>query len=235
MHRLVFQPVPVSKSCLLCHTTLHDFVSKHDFDLLSSQVEEKFVRFEALLTSTNIFSTPKVPVSTATTTAAVSTQPFFNPSDPRGAGPVRSPGLDENIPADKPKEKKNKGSGKKSKKAKTIPSASATDVLPAPEKSHFYYVNTSYPMDNLLNRSSQTGPPNIRKRRPVVPPAGRSVVLCTPQMAPHTSCLSRQPDVIASFSFGACTVQTCFQQSPDILRKSVHYDGFSTLFANNLL
>ena len=35
-------------------------------------------------------------------------------------------------------------------------------------------------------------------------------VLCTPQMAPHISFLSRQPDVIASFSFGACTVQTCF-------------------------
>ena len=36
--------------------------------------------------------------------------------------------------------------------------------------------------------------------RPVLPPAGRSVVLCTPQMAPRTSFLSRQPDVIASFS-----------------------------------
>ena len=31
----------------------------------------------------------------------------------------------------------------------------------------FYCVNTSYPMDNLLNRSAQTGPPNTRKRRPV--------------------------------------------------------------------
>ena len=91
-------------------------------------------------------------------------------------------------------------------------------------------INTSYPMDNMLNRSAQTGPPNVRKRRPVFPPAGRSVVLCTPQMAPRTSFLSRQPDVIASFSFGACTVQTCFQQSPDILRKSVHYDGFLTLY-----
>ena len=74
-------------------------------------------------------------------------------------------------------------------------------------------------MDNLLNRLAQIGPPNVRKRRPVFPPAGRSVVLCIPQMVPHTSFLSRQPDVIASFSFGACTVQTCFQQSLDILRK----------------
>ena len=85
-------------------------------------------------------------------------------------------------------------------------------------------------MDNMLNRSAQTGLPNARKRRPVFPLAGRSVVLCTPQMAPRTSFLSRQPDVIASFSFGTCTVQTCFQQSPDILRKSVHYDGFLTLY-----
>ena len=98
------------------------------------------------------------------------------------------------------------------------------------EKVSFYCVNTSYPMDNMLIRSAQTGPPNVRKRRPVFPPAGRSVVLCTPQMAPRTSFLSRQPDVIASFSFGACTVRTCFQQSPDILRKSVHYDRFSTLY-----
>ena len=83
----------------------------------------------------------------------------------------------------------------------------------------------------MLNRSAQTGPPNVRKRRPVFPPAGRSVVLCTPQMAPRTSFLSRQPDVIASFSFGACTVQTCFQQSPNILKKSVHYDcAFLTLY-----
>ena len=75
----------------------------------------------------------------------------------------------------------------------------------------FYCVNTSYPMDNLLNRSAQTGPPNVRKRRPVFPMGGLAVVLCTPQMAPSTSFLSRQPDVIASFLFGACTVQTCFQ------------------------
>ena len=63
-----------------------------------------------------------------------------------------------------------------------------------------FYKLIPYPMDNLLNRSAQTGPPNVRKRRPVFPPAGRSVVLCTPQMAPRTSFLSRQPDVIASFS-----------------------------------
>ena len=38
-------------------------------------------------------------------------------------------------------------------------------------------------------------------------------------MAPRTSFLSRQPDVIASFSFGAYTVQTCFQHIPRSLKK----------------
>ena len=71
-------------------------------------------------------------------------------------------------------------------------------------KTQFYCVNTSYPMDNMLNRSAQTGPPNVRKRRPVFPPAGRSSH-CTRQVACRTSFLSRQADVIASFSFGACT------------------------------
>ena len=56
----------------------------------------------------------------------------------------------------------------------------------------------------MLNRSAQTGPPNVRKRRPVFPPAGRSSH-CTRQVACRTSFLSRQADVIASFSFGACT------------------------------
>ena len=55
-------------------------------------------------------------------------------------------------------------------------------------------------------------------------------VLCIRQVAHGIYFLSRQHDVIASFLFGACTVRTCFQQSPDILRKSVHYDGFSTLY-----
>ena len=68
----------------------------------------------------------------------------------------------------------------------------------------FYCVNTSYPMDNMLNRSAQTGPQKVRKRRPVFPPAGRSSH-CTHQVAHRTSFLSRQPDVIASFSFDACT------------------------------
>ena len=63
-----------------------------------------------------------------------------------------------------------------------------------------FYKLIPYPMDNLLNRSVQTGLPNARKRRPVFPLAGQSVGMCTPQMAPRTSFLSRQPDVVASFS-----------------------------------
>ena len=76
-------------------------------------------------------------------------------------------------------------------------------------KVHFYCVNTSYPMDNMLNRSVQTGPPNVRKRRSVSPPAGRSSH-CTRQVACRTSFLSRQADVMASFSFGTCSACTEF-------------------------
>ena len=83
----------------------------------------------------------------------------------------------------------------------------------------------------MLIRSAQTGPPNARKRRPVLPPAGRSVVLCTPQMAPRTSFLSRQPDVIASFSFGVYRADV-FSTSPELFKESVPYDGFSTLYVD---
>ena len=60
-------------------------------------------------------------------------------------------------------------------------------------------------------------------------------VLCIRQVVLGIYFLSRQYDVISSFSFGACTVQTCFLQSPDVLRKSVDYAGFSTIFANILV
>ena len=38
-------------------------------------------------------------------------------------------------------------------------------------KTQFYCVNTSYPMDNSLSGRRGPGPPNVRKRRPVSPPA----------------------------------------------------------------
>ena len=44
-------------------------------------------------------------------------------------------------------------------------------------------------------------------------------VLCIRQVAHGTSFLSRQHDVISSFSFGACTVQTCFHHLQSFKRK----------------
>ena len=95
-------------------------------------------------------------MSTATTTAPVSAQPFFNPSDHRASGPVRSLGVDENIPADKPKEQKNKGSGKKSKKAKTKALPSTSDVLPVPEKSQTGPLNFVKPA--ISTKEDMSGP-----------------------------------------------------------------------------
>ena len=54
-------------------------------------MEEKFARFEALLTHTNIFSTPKVPVSTIA--APISEQPFFTLQPLRAVGVLFSPVL----------------------------------------------------------------------------------------------------------------------------------------------
>ena len=65
---------------------------------------------------------------------------------------MRSPGLDENIPVDKPKEKKNECSGKKSKKTKAMPSTSYTDGLPAPEKSQTGSLNIVRVIPCLLVR-----------------------------------------------------------------------------------
>ena len=60
-------------------------------------------------------------------------------------------------------------------------------------------------------------------------------VLCIRQVAHGIYFLSIQHDVIASFSFGASTVQTCFSTISRYFKESVHYDGFYTLFANILL
>ena len=61
--------------------------------------------------------------------------------------------------------------------------------------------------------SAKTGPPNDRKSHPLrVHNAltGWPVKLCTRQVANRTSFLTRQRDVTASFSFGACIVYTEF-------------------------
>ena len=112
----------------ISHHSVDDFVSRKDLDVLSNQLEEKFARFEALLSRTNIFSTPKVPVTTMS--APVSEQPFFVPSDPRATGLVRTPGQDEDLQRDKTIEKKNKGPGKKNKRSKPVPST----ISSAPDK-----------------------------------------------------------------------------------------------------
>ena len=53
-------------------------------------------------------------------------------------------------------------------------------------------------------------PAKRQKKTSCVSTGQAGPVLCTCQMACRTSFLSRQSDVIASFSFGACTVRTCF-------------------------
>ena len=108
-------------------------------DFLSNQLEEKFARFEALPSRLNIFSIPKVPVTTMS--APVSDQPFFIPSDPRVTGPVRFPGQDEDL--QKTMEKKNKG--RKGKKSKPVSSATLSDLLPVQDKSQTGPVNANLP------------------------------------------------------------------------------------------
>ena len=77
---------------------------------------------------------------------------------------------------------------------------------------HFYCVNTSYPMDNSLSGrrrpARQTSEKDVLCLHQQVGPEYQ----CTRQMACRTSFLSRQSDVIASFSFGAnqCTVENLY-------------------------
>ena len=123
----------------ITHHSPEEFVSKQDFDNLNNKLEEKFARFEALLTRTNIFSTPKAPVTN--TAVITSEQPFFNPSEPGATGPVRPPASDGQI--SHPKDAKNKGTGKKLKKKKTVPTATVVSEAPAPVKEHT--VSTSLP------------------------------------------------------------------------------------------
>ena len=102
-----------------------DFVSRQDLELLNNQLEEKFARFEALLSRTNIFSTPKMPVSTFQ--APISDTPFINPSpDPGATGPVRPPGQELEV---SPAVKKHKGKSKHKKAVKPAASAGSSDQI----------------------------------------------------------------------------------------------------------
>ena len=100
----------------------------------------------------------------------------------------------------------------------------------------FHFIALIHPIQWTIAKPVGADRPAKRQKKTSCVSTGWPVpVLCIRQVAHGIYFLSRQHDVIASFSFGACTVQMCFQQSPDILKKSVHYDGFYTLFANNLL
>ena len=57
-------------------------------------------------------------------------------------------------------------------------------------------------------------------------------VLCIRQVVHGIYFLSRQHDVIASFFVWRVYCADVFSTSPDILSKSVHYDGFSTLYVD---
>ena len=98
-----------------------DFVSKKDFDKLSDQLDEKFSRFEALLSRGNIFATPKVPVQVSN--PPVSDQPFIDPASARTTGPVRFPAVQASTGSDgkKDSKKKHKSSHHKSSKTKPVP------------------------------------------------------------------------------------------------------------------
>ena len=63
----------------------------------------------------------------------------------------------------------------------------------------------------IANPVGSDRPAKHQKKMSCVSTGQACPVLCTRQMACCTSFLSRQHDVIASFSFGACTVQ----QSPE--------------------
>ena len=61
-----------------------------------------------------------------------------------------------------------------------------------------------------LTIANPVGADQPAKRQKMSSCVSAGPVLCTRQVAHRTSFLSRQRDVTASFSFGACTVQTDF-------------------------
>ena len=63
-----------------------EFVSKQDFDKLSSQLDERSARFEALLNRGNIFTTHKIPVNVVP--PPVYDRPFIDPSVVQATDPL---------------------------------------------------------------------------------------------------------------------------------------------------
>ena len=83
-------------------------------------------------------------------------------------------------------------------------------LLVSCKKTSFYCVNTSYPMDKCFtgrrDRSRQTSEKDVL----YIIPAGPARRVHSPGGASYFLFLSRQRDVIVSFSFGAWRVKTCF-------------------------
>ena len=72
-----------------------------------------------------------------------------------------------------------------------------------------YFIALIHPIQwTIANPVSADQPAKCQKKTPCVSTCQAGQVLCTRQVAHHTSFLSRQRDVIASFSFGACIVHT---------------------------
>ena len=64
-------------------------------------------------------------------------------------------------------------------------------------------------------------PAKRQKKMPCVSTGWPVPVLCIRLVVHGIYFLSRQHDVLSSFSFGPCTVQTCFSTSPEFLKEKV--------------
>ena len=180
-------PVPLAQQST-------DFVSRQDFEVLNSQLEEKFARFEALLTRINIFSTPKLPVNVEN--PPVSDTPFINPSfDPRVTGSVGSPGQDTGNGTDR----KDKGLGKSKHKKKSKPSATAGSVSQS----------SAYDTSAIKSDGSGPGPgskpldkssfsTSVTSDKPVTAGSDRSSISGTGATASYTSASFSQLEPVLS-------------------------------------
>ena len=100
----------------------------------------------------------------------------------------------------------------------------------------FFFIALIHPIQwTIANPVGADRPAKRQKKTSCVSTSWPVPVLCIRQVAHGIYFLSRQHDVISSFSFGACTVQTCFQQSTDILRKVWIMTDFLPYITNNLL
>ena len=73
-----------------------------------------------------------------------------------------------------------------------------------------HFIALIHPIQWTFANPVGTDRPAKRQKKPSCVSTGWPVPLCIHQVAHHTSFLSRQHDVITSFSFGACSVQTDF-------------------------